>query len=134
MRSYRKFLGFVGDHVLEILRLMENENWHHAMIGSERFKGYALLSNVLVEIVERGKFYVNEKGATGEERLAAVRLAAAQDGLDRLLAEYNRGSLGAGSVQLELDDHDGGEAGGDISQDHHWDCADEWDSERESDG
>ncbi len=116
MRSYRRFMQFMGDSVLEVLRVMENEAWHHEEIHDEKFQAYARQCGILAEIVERAKHYVHEKGGTGEERLSALKRAAAEDGLDRLFAERGSRDLWAGGVQLELDDHFGDQAGGNGSE------------------
>ena len=87
MRSYRNFLGFSGDTIIEVMRCMENEEWHHKA-GGELYEAYLGLSSLLYEVIERAKFYVNTKGLTGEERHSIEQLAAATDGLDRLTARF----------------------------------------------
>jgi len=110
MRSYRMFLGYAGDTVLESLRCMENLGWHH-MATDERQRTYQSLVGLLNEIGERAKHYVNEKGGTGEARVAAQRLRAAEDGMDRLLAAFHSGGWRPGGYKPELDGDVWSEAG-----------------------
>jgi len=108
MRSYRMFIGVLGDQVLELLGIVENEDWHHT-VGGERERGYTLLTLMLNELIERADFYVSEKGGTGEGRVEAAKLAAAKDGLDRLYLRGQHSGSWPGDLQLELDDNDRGE-------------------------
>ncbi len=116
MRSYRKFIGYLGDTLIETLRVMEDEGWHHEL-NNELSATYLELARVLDEVGERAKFYVNEKGGTGEARVAARRLLAAEDSLDRLLASSGSRSLVARDSQLELDSDLGSKAWSDGNQD-----------------
>ncbi len=106
MRSYRKFLSYTGDMVLQMMRDAEENGWHHMDVESDEFQVYASLGDVLEEIVERAKHYVNEKGLTPEARLAARRLDAAGDDLDRLLVErqYRRQLTVSGEPDEYADD------------------------------
>ena len=110
MRSYRKFLGHTGDNLLEVMRIMENESWHHMADDSEQVAAYVALVEVLQEIVDRAKHYVDSK-ITGEARVQAIRGAEAQDSLDRLLVFGLHSGQRPERAQYQLDDHDGGEAG-----------------------
>ncbi len=107
MRSYRNWLRYLGEDLLEVLRVMENDEWHHDAAG-ERMAAYRLTAGALNELVERVRFYVNAK-STPEERIAATRLREAEDGLDRLIAGYNSRSEWSERDQLEFDAYHRGE-------------------------
>jgi len=117
MRSYRRFVAYMGDAVLEVLRVMEDEGWHHEGVDSEPAKAYTLTMAMLHELAERAKHYVHEKGGTGEERLQAIKRAAAEDGLDRLNYFGATGRLWPSDSQLEFDDYLRGQAGLNGSED-----------------
>ena len=110
MRSYRMFLGQMGDNLLEVLRVMENEEWHHDEEPSDTAQAYAMVVMLLEEIVERAKHYVNTKGLTGEERTQANKLAAAREGLDRLLGQHHDTPKLTEHRQLNFDDYHGDQA------------------------
>ena len=99
MRSYRKFLGGVGDTLLEVLRTAENDGWHHE--GGDRGASYSQLVELLDEVTERARFYIDAK-TTGEARIERL-IRSAQDDLDRLVDQHRL--RGAGNENRELDVH-----------------------------
>ncbi len=113
MRSYRKFLAGTGDTLLDVLRVMENEGWHHqtSSVGA----AYQEVVKILEEITERARWYIDAK-TTGEARVAA-ELSAAADHLDRLVDRYRIRSGRDEDRQLDeySDDRSPGRLDGDAS-------------------
>jgi len=103
MRSYRQFLASMGNDLLEVLRVMENDQWHHEDVDTDHSVAYGYVGAVMEQIVERAVKYVDSK-VTGEARVQAIRHAEAQDSLDRLLVlGQHRGERAIGA-QHQLDD------------------------------
>ena len=74
---YRLFVGRLYDDLQEILRVMENEEWHHSSSDTERWKCYNRALTWLDEVDRRIKRYA----AATEKRVRATGAPKA-DNLD----------------------------------------------------
>ena len=61
MKSYRRFLAEAEFNLIEILRVLENEQWHHEPLG-EKASTYVRVTRVLQELNERKEWADDNDG------------------------------------------------------------------------